>query len=99
MKYFKLDWPESIVPDGEPTWLYYEVDSLSDNVIRVVYEMASGALYKNSLELENRGNSLCVSLVEGSFTEAINGMPFDFISKKQFELLYSNALFIRGQCS
>ena len=41
-QYYKLPWPEPLVPEGEPHWFYYEV--VDGCVLRLVDEMEQGEL-------------------------------------------------------
>lgn len=51
--YFRLPWPEIEVPDGEPSWLYYEIDKENDAVCRSIEVFPDGHIARNSIEIED----------------------------------------------
>ena len=88
-QYYKLPWPEPLVPDGEPPWFYYEV--VDGCVLRLVDEMEQGDLKRNSVERENAIGPPCVSLIHCDYSEVINEAKYELISQDQFEEVYNAA--------
>jgi hypothetical protein len=62
-------WPDAEVSPDAPTWLHYELDDEADAVVRTVEVFASGAVHRNSLEIEQRGGRPCPSLIDCSLAE------------------------------
>lgn len=89
--YYKLKWPDPVVPVRSPLWLFYEVEPRDDIVLRMVECMENGTSQRNSLARENKIGPTCISLVHMPFSEGINGVPFELISGEEFEALYSHA--------
>jgi hypothetical protein len=81
-------WPDPEVPPDEPTWLYFEVDTVADVVLRTVDVFADGRIERNSIALEERKGDRCVSLVGGPFMETVRGVPLDQITALEFEDLW-----------
>ena len=88
-QYYKLPWPEPLVPDGEPHWFYYEV--VDGCVLRLVDEMEQGDLKRNSVEHENAIGPPCVSLIHCDYSDVINEEKYELISQDQFEEVYNAA--------
>ena len=91
LKHYKMEWPETPVPKDSPRWLYYEVDEVRDDVLRMVEVWESGESQRNSLTREIKSGPPCMSLVGMPFAKSIDGVPFQLISDKEFEALYSAA--------
>lgn len=86
--YFRLPWPESEVPAGEPSWLYYEIDKEADAVRRSVEVFSDGRITRNSIDVEERDGSPCPSLIDVSLDEAFgDGEPLA-LSQGEFEDLW-----------
>lgn len=83
-------WPDSLVPEGEPLWLFYEVDRAADAVIRTVEVYPDGRITRNSIELEERNGDSCPSLIEGSLDFLIPNV--DEIAREAFEELWSKGV-------
>jgi len=81
-------WPDPDVPLGEPTWLYYEIDTVADVVLRTVDVFADGRIERNSIALEERKGDRCPSLVEGPFMDTVRSAPLDPIPAVEFEELW-----------
>ena len=88
-QYYKLPWPEPLVPEGEPHWFYYEV--VDGCVLRLVDEMEQGELKRNNVARENAIGPPCLSLIHSDFSEAINGTAYELISQDNFEEVYNAA--------
>jgi len=88
-QYYKLPWPEPLVPEGEPHWFYYE--GVDGCVLRLVHEMEQGGLKRNSVERENAMGPTCVSLVHCDYSEVIDGAKYELISYDEFEEVYNAA--------
>jgi len=54
IEYYGGRWPDPDVPPDEPTWLYYEVNTVADVVLRTVDIFADGRIERNSIALEER---------------------------------------------
>jgi hypothetical protein len=91
LTYIQVPWPENPVPEGEPVWLFYEVDEAQDNVLRSVERFADGRLVRNSTDLETRDGWPCVSLFHGSFRELTVEVPLQPFSGPEFEALWKYA--------
>lgn len=91
LKHYKMEWPETPVPKDSPRWLFYEVDEVRDNVLRMVEIWESGESQRNSISRENKIGPPCSSLVRMPFAESIVGTPFELITDEEFEGLYSAA--------
>lgn len=93
--YFKGRWPEKIVPEGEPSWLYYEVDEKCDVVTRTIDLFSNGMAVRNSIKLAEREGldqrqPEFHSLVHGPFLEE-TGEFLDGISEREFVELWDLA--------
>lgn len=88
---YKMRWPEPIVPDGEPTWFYYEVDANRDNVVRMIECWESGISKRNTLVREHENRAQCNSLIEAPFSDCIAEHPFELISREEFDGVFSQA--------
>jgi len=83
--YYRGRWPEEPIPDGEPIWLFYEVDKLADAVLRTVHVFADGRVARNSVVLEQRHGDQCPSLIDCSLGDLFDGGKLEEISREQFE--------------
>jgi hypothetical protein len=83
--YYRGRWPEEPVPDGEPTWLFYEVDKLADAVLRTVDVFADGRVARNSVTLEQRYGDKCPSLIDCSLEDLFASGKLEETSREQFE--------------
>ena len=88
-QYYKLPWPEPLVPEGEPHWFYYDV--VDGCVRRLVHEMEQGDLKRNSVARENAIGPPCVSLIHCDYSEVIIGAQYELISQEKFEEVYDAA--------
>ena len=52
--HLKGRWPEQAVPDGEPLWLFYEVEEDTDVVTRIVEIFPDSLSVPNSMKLTER---------------------------------------------
>lgn len=91
LAYFRGHWPDDIIPNGAPKWLLYEVDTLSDCVLRTVEIYSDGRLFRNNLELEARFGGEFTSLVEGAFMELTSDWNLEVLGKSEFETLYAKS--------
>lgn len=92
LKYFRLRWPDELVPPGEPLWLLYEVDEATDWVLRTVFAFPDGSITRNSIELELLYGGHCVSLVHGTWKELSNDLLLLETSPDEFEKLWSEGV-------
>lgn len=83
--YYCGRWPEEPVPDGEPTWLFYEVDIEADAVLRTADVFADGQVARNSVALEERHGDKCSSLIDCSLECLFADGKLQEISHEQFE--------------
>jgi hypothetical protein len=81
-------WPDTEVPPNQPTWLYYEIETVADVVLRTVHIFADGRIERNSIALEERKGDQCPSLVEGPFIETARSVLLDLIPPTEFEELW-----------
>ena len=86
--HFRARWPDSDVPDGEPLWFLYEVDTETDAVLRSVEVYPEGKITRNSVELEQRKGDVCPSLIDTSLVEGFKGIEKQDIAASEFEELW-----------
>jgi len=91
LKHYKMRWPDHTVPAGEPTWLFYEVDDQTEDVLRLVELFKDGSSQRNSLALENQKGPAVESLIRMSFFESIADHSYELISAEMFDELYADA--------
>ncbi|MEC7289315.1 MAG: hypothetical protein VXW22_04385 [Pseudomonadota bacterium] len=91
VSFYKMRWPDQVVPDGEPEWFFYEVDANADTVLRMVELFGDDRAVRNSIERESRLGPPVQSLFEMSFSESIKGHTYELISAENFETLYRQA--------
>ncbi len=91
LKHYKLRWPDRTIPLGEPEWMLYEVDDLSDRVLRMVEIFEDGTSHRNSLALENQKGPAINSLVSMNFAEGIADVSYELVSAELFGELYAAA--------
>ena len=82
-EYYRGRWPDEPIPDGEPTWLFYEVDRAAGAVLRTVEVFADGHVARNSIALEERHGDKCLSLIDMPLDDLIPWV--DKITPEQFE--------------
>ena len=88
IRYYRARWPEVVVPEGEPSWFYYEVDHGSDVVTRAIEIFDSGTIKRNSLELEQRHGDHCLSLIGDSWSDLAANAVLEELPGEQFEELW-----------
>ncbi len=88
LNYFRGRWPEAVVPEGVPVWLYYEVDPHRDVVLRSVEIFADGRMERNSLALEARDGWACESIVHGPFMPVVAHAKLETTGAETFEALW-----------
>lgn len=82
-------WHDPDVRPDKQTWIYYEVDTVEDVVLRMVEVFADGRIERDSIALEERKGDRCPSLVEGPFMETVRGNPLGLrVTAIQFEELW-----------
>lgn len=85
---FRLPWPDTEIPAGEPSWLYYEIDKEKDAVRRSIEVFPDGRITRNSIEIEERDGRPCPSLIDVSLDEGFgDGEPLA-MSLDEFEDLW-----------
>ena len=84
-RHYRLRWPDTVVPEGEPTWILYEVDKVGDAVLRTVDLYDDERITRNSIEIEERSGKSCPSLIDDSLSKAFQGLDRQPITKKEFE--------------
>lgn len=92
LTYLAGTWPEPIVPPGEPSELYYEVDRATDNVLRLVHKFRDGTFRRGSIEIEERSGTPCPSLIEEPASQAFEHAGLVEISEAEFESLWSQGV-------
>lgn len=90
--YFRLPWPESEVPAGEPSWLCYEIDKENDAVRRSIEVFPDGHITRNSIEIEERGGRPCPSLIDTSLDEGWGDETPLPMTKDEFEELWRQGI-------
>ncbi|WP_439539898.1 DUF6881 domain-containing protein [Sphingomonas sp.] len=90
--YFRLPWPETDLPAGEPEWIYYEIDQSRDAVCRSIEVFPDGRIERNSIEIEQRGGRDCPSLIDLPLHEGFDGTEPIEISRAAFEDLWRQGL-------
>jgi hypothetical protein len=91
LEYVCGPWPEVPIPLGAPCWLCYEVNEVTDSVLRSVEIFADGSSHRNSLQLQERDGFVCTSLVHGSFRAIVTGVMLERIEPERFEQLWNTA--------
>ena len=88
--YLRGPWPEEPLPTDAPAWLYYEVDSEADAVVRTVEVFTDGRIARNSLAIERRNGADCPSLIDVPLDEAFadTGHPLEQITAEEFDVLW-----------
>lgn len=93
--HFKGRWPDAVVPEGEPLWLFYEVCESTDVVTRMVEVFPSGASLRDSMLLAEREGFDARhpdqrSLVHGDFLHDA-AQWLDVISEAEFDRAWQSA--------
>lgn len=91
-RYVRGRWPDPDVPDGEPTWLLYEIDDEADAVTRSAEIFDDGRVLRNSIEIEERDGRSCPSLIDVSLSEGFGGADLEEISDREFEALWAKGV-------
>jgi hypothetical protein len=90
--YYRGRWPEEQVPDGEPLWLFYEVDRVAGVVLRTVEVFPDGRIARNSVELEQQHGDECPSLIDCSLEDFFADADLDEMPREQFEDLWTKGV-------
>jgi len=90
LRHIRAHWPEANVPQGEPTWLLYELDEQADAVVRSAHVYADGSVTRNSIEIEERGGSACPSLIDCSLAVGFGGVDAEEITPEEFEATWAS---------
>jgi hypothetical protein len=85
-------WPEPEVPEGEPSWLLYEIDDQADAVTRSVEIFDDGKVLRNSIEIEERDGRPCPSLIDVSLSEGFGDADLEQISDDAFEAAWAKGV-------
>ena len=88
MACFRARWPEADVPPYEPVWLYYEVDTAADLVLRTIHVYADGRIERDSVAIEQRKGDHCPTLVDGPFMRFVHEAWLDPIPSSTFGALW-----------
>jgi hypothetical protein len=93
--YLKGKWPEQSLPEGEPLWLYYEVEEDRDMVTRTLEVFPDGLTLRNSVKLAEREGPDARhpqnrSLVHGNFLDEARHW-LEVISDAEFNRLWDAA--------
>ena len=88
MAYFRARWPDADVPSYEPVWLYYEVDTAADLVLRTIHVYADGRIERDSVAIEERHGDCCPTLVDGPFMPSVNEAGLDPTPSSTFGALW-----------
>lgn len=91
IEHFRGRWPEQVVPEGEPTWLLFEVEVNEDRVLRTVDVFEDGSMQRNSIALEERDGYPCLSIVEGPFMPLVRKVALEKVPAALFEGLWNDA--------
>lgn len=92
LRHIWMPWPDPLVPENEPVWMAYEIDTDTDSVLRMVECFADGRLTRNSIALEQRNGDDCPSLIERSAMEVFTDPPGTTLTPEAFQ-----ALWLRGE--
>lgn len=90
--HIRLRWPDEKVPTGEPLWLLYEIDELADSVLRTVGIHEDGSIFRNSIEIEERGGGKCPSLIGDSAKKAFGDTVPEILNKAEFQRLWEQGV-------
>lgn len=91
-RHVRARWPEPQVPEGEPVWLFYEIDDLADAVTRSVDLFADGTTTRNSIEIEKRNGQPCPSLIGTSLADGFRGVDLEEISSEDFAVAWTKGI-------
>jgi hypothetical protein len=91
-EYFRLRWPENVVPADSPVWLLYEVDRAEGAVIRTVEIYEDGRAYRNSIAIEERGGQNCPSLIGDSLSDGFAGTDPEMLTQSEFNRLWETGV-------
>jgi hypothetical protein len=85
LSYYRLPWPEKVIPDGAPRMFFYEVDVEADLVLRWVEIFPDGRIERNSVELEQANGDTSPSLFEHPWSERDADIEIHEIQVDDFE--------------
>ena len=83
--YYRGRWPEEPIPDGEPIWLFYEVDKLATRCCELVTYSPMGALLATVWYMSSGTGDECPSLIDCSLGDLFDGGKLEEIPCEQFE--------------
>ena len=92
LRHLRARWPEPVIPEGEPTWLLYEIDDAADAVTRTVDIFDEGKVTRNSIEIEERDGRSCPSLINVSLAEGFAAADLEEISAEEFEAAWARGV-------
>lgn len=92
LKHLRTRWPDAEIPEGEPTWLLYELDEQADAVVRSVELFADGHATRNSIEIEGRSGKACPSLIDCSLAEGFDGVDAEQITAGEFDAAWARGV-------
>lgn len=91
--YFRVPWPDQVLPEGEPAELLYEVDE-NDSVPRMVELFPDGRIERDSIENDPGPWGSIPSLVHGEWSVCIEGVEgVKVIQKAEFEAVWAQGVF------
>lgn len=91
LKHVRARWPDAVVPDDSPEWLFYELDQRADVVKRMVEVFPDGSATRNSIEIEERIGPQCPSLFDVPLDDAFRGIDLEAITSDDFEQVWATA--------
>jgi hypothetical protein len=92
IRYFRGQWPDPIVPAGEPPEFFYEVEIGNDVVLRSVEIFDDRTIARNSLEIERRCGFSLTSLVDQPFMPVVEASSLEEVTSEMFEDLWSKGI-------
>jgi hypothetical protein len=92
LRHVRGRWPDPEVPEGEPSWLLYEIDDLADAVTRSVDIFDDGKVLRNSIEIEERNGLSCPSLIDVPLSEGFGDADLEDISADEFEAAWAKGV-------
>lgn len=90
--HFRLRFPDEVVPEENPEWFFYEVDTSTDNVLRMVNIFTDGRVTRDSVEIEERSGIACPSVLDFPFSQDMDELLLETISPEEFEQLWKTGV-------
>ena len=91
IRHYRMPWPDTKVPSGEPVWVFYEVDVAQDNVLRMVEVFPDGVSSRNDIAIEALHGPGMETIVDGPFMQHLEGHDYTEIPAEIFEQTWQSS--------